>query len=209
MVNSENKDENNTLISKNDVISFTKTVILFVFLWLFVRGTIIEAFKIPSGSMIPTLQIGDYLLVNKLSYGIRASFFDNTLWQYSTPKRGDVVVFTKEVLDDTDQKGMNFIKRVIGVAGDKVKIKGTSVFVNGEKLDEPYARWIKGGKGFDIETTYTVPEGHLFLLGDNRDSSFDSRFWKQSFLPVSRVKGRALFIYFSYYDLKRTFTIIR
>lgn len=203
---------NNTSVKNNvwkDVLSFLKTAIIFILLWLFIRGTIIEAFKIPSGSMIPTLQIGDYLLVNKLSYGVRLPFVDETVWQYDTPKRGDVVVFTKDYLDDGDFKGMNFIKRVIAVGGDTLEVKNRVVYINGKATKEDYAQWTYGGLISGEVSKITIPKDHIFLMGDNRDNSKDSRYWKKPFLPISRVKGRALIIYWSFFDLKRIFTLIR
>ena len=107
--NIENNNDKACDKSKNEILSFIQTAIVFIFLWLVIRGSIIEAFKIPSGSMIPTLQIGDYLLVNKLSYGIRLPFVKDTIYEYSKPKRGDIVVFTKETIDSEEEKNMEII----------------------------------------------------------------------------------------------------
>ncbi|MGI6680140.1 MAG: signal peptidase I [Bdellovibrionota bacterium] len=199
----ENKKRN------NEIVSFIKTAAIFLVLWLFIRGTIIEAFKIPSGSMIPTLQIGDYLLVNKLAYGIRLPFVDNAVYEYSKPKRGDIVVFTKEDIDSEEEENMNFIKRVIAVEGDKVSLKNMIVYINGEPTHEDYAQWVYGGLPSGEFDEITVPKGHIFLLGDNRDRSKDSRYWNSHFLPTKRVKGKALFIYWSFNDLKRIFNVIK
>ncbi len=199
----ENKKRN------NEIVSFIKTATIFLVLWLFIRGTIIEAFKIPSGSMIPTLQIGDYLLVNKLAYGIRLPFVDNAVYEYSKPKRGDIVVFTKEDIDSEEEENMNFIKRVIAVEGDKVSLKNMIVYINGEPTHEDYAQWVYGGLPSGEFDEITVPKGHIFLLGDNRDRSKDSRYWNSHFLPTKRVKGKALFIYWSFNDLKRIFNVIK
>lgn len=214
-----------------EVISFIRSIIVFIAIVLLLRGTVVEAFKIPSGSMKPTLQILDRILVTKFSYGLRLPFFTHTLVQYSTPKRGDVVVFTRPDdlrTPDKDESEDNIVKRTIGVAGDTVLVKDTQVFVNGELLREPYARWERGGGEEGNFGPVTVPEGHVFLLGDNRDDSKDSRFWPKCdvdglepgfppcdegntpspFLEVSRVKGKAIIIYWSTNDLSRIGTLI-
>lgn len=207
--NTTNNTDTNKTNKNNEVISFIKTAVIFLLLWLFIRGSIIEAFKIPSGSMIPTLQIGDYLLVNKLSYGLRLPFVANTIYEYSKPKRGDIVVFTKEVLDGPEEKNMNFIKRVVAVEGDTIEVKNRTIFINGEPQVEDYTQWVYGGLPSGEVSQIQIPKGHVFLMGDNRDRSKDSRYWKEPFLPTTRIKGRALFIYWSFNDLKRIFTIIK
>lgn len=188
----------------SDAIEFTKTVVVIVTLVLVIRGSLIEPFKIPSGSMRPTLLEHDYLFVSKLSYGIRLPFITNMLWQYAFPKRGDVVVFTRPDDPTTagkDESEDNLIKRVMGLPGEKIEVRGDKVYINAEPLTEPYARWIEGGVT-DFPAT-TVPAGHVLLLGDNRDQSKDSRFWIPSpFLDVQRIKGRALFIFWTW-DLDR------
>ncbi len=214
MQDNDQKNNSNIEIAKkeriiSEVLSFIRTATIFILLWFFIRGTFIEAFKIPSGSMIPTLQIGDYLLVNKLSYGLRLPFVDETVWQYSTPKRGDIVVFTKDYTDAGDFDGMNFIKRVIAVGGDTVEVKNRVVYINGQPTKEDYAQWTYGGLASGELKETKVPQGYLFLMGDNRDNSKDSRYWEKPFLPVGRVKGRALIIYWSFSSLKRIFTLIK
>lgn len=194
---------------KNEVISFIYTALVFLFLWLFIRGSVIEAFKIPSGSMIPTLRVKDYLLVNKLSYGIRLPFVADTIYEYAKPKKGDIVVFTKEIIDNEEEKDMNFIKRVIATEGDTVELKDMTVYVNDVPQKEDYAQWVYGGRKDGEFSKITVPKGHVFLMGDNRDMSKDSRFWRSPFLPTKRIKGRAFFIYWSFNDFKRIFSIIK
>lgn len=207
--NIENNNDKVCDKSKNEILSFIQTAIVFIFLWLVIRGSIIEAFKIPSGSMIPTLQIGDYLLVNKLSYGIRLPFVKDTIYEYSKPKRGDIVVFTKETIDSEEEKNMNFIKRVIAVGGDTLEVKNRTVYVNDKPQKEDYAQWVYGGLPTGDVSKITIPKDHVFLMGDNRDRSKDSRYWKEPFLPTKRIKGRALFIYWSFNDLKRIFKVIK
>lgn len=204
---------------KNEVLSFIKSVFIFVAIVICIRGTVVEAFKIPSGSMIPTLRIGDRILVSKFSYGIRFEIpfvqhplFTNTLFQYSIPHRTDIVVFTRPDDPSTTEKDEsedNIIKRVIGLPGETVEVRGTTVLINGQELIEPYARWEQGGSLEGNFGPKRVPEGHIFLMGDNRDASKDSRFWNYPFLDLARVKGRAIIIYWSFDDLSRFGRILR
>lgn len=181
-----------------EIISFFKTLAFFIVIALFLRASVVEAFKIPSGSMIPTLKIGDHILVSKLSYGIHLPFVTRSLYQFAFPQRGDIVVFTRE--DDPatveDDSAINIIKRVIGLPGDRIEVVGAKVYINNREYGEPYARWDEGG--IDSWGPETVPEGHVLLLGDNRDHSKDSRYWTNPFLPVDRIKGRALIIYWTW-----------
>ncbi len=191
--------------------SLAKTIILFLVIALSLRASVVEAFKIPSSSMRPTLQEGDQILVNKLSYGLRLPFRATTVVNYREPKRGDVVVFTRP--DDPrtpdDESDINIIKRVIGLPGDKVEVRGEQVYLNDEPYVEDRAHAVytrQGGKNFSARI---VRDGHVFLLGDNRDESKDSRFWDDPFLEISRIKGRAFVIYWSWPpSLRRIFTVI-
>ncbi len=196
-----------------EVISFTKSVVVIVVIVILIRGSLVEPFKIPSESMVPTLKITDHILVSKLSYGLRLPFVTDTLWQYSTPKRGDIVVFTRPDERQTpleDESAINIIKRVVGLPGETVEVKGTTVLINGAVLNEPYARWIDGGSPGGNFGPAVVPENSVLLLGDNRDRSRDSRYWEYHFLEISRIKGRALLIYFTLSDfLSRVGTILR
>ena len=190
-----------TIVGKLQDYAFVATLFWIIALVMLFRGTVLEPFKIPSGSMIPTLQISDQILVTKLSYGLRLPFVTYSLFQYATPKRGDVVVFTRpdEVrTPDEDESAINLIKRVIGLPGETVEVRGMQVFINGAPLNEPYARWSEGGRADGDFGPRKIPEGRIFLLGDNRDQSRDSRFWEDPFLEVGRVKGRALFIYWTF-----------
>jgi signal peptidase I len=202
--------ENKPKSLKEEILEFVRTIIVFIAVALLLRASVVEAFKIPSSSMEPTLEIGDHILVNKLSYGLRLPFVTESVYSFRTPKRYDVVVFTLP-----EDSGTNIIKRVIGTPGDTVEVKGTQVFINGEPLkDDIYARWVLGGKkDFGPEK---VPPGHVFMMGDNRDQSRDSRFWTgpdetpSPFLEISRIKGRAFIIYWnSAFKFDHLFNIIR
>jgi signal peptidase I len=164
---------------------------------LVVQGCILQSFYVPSSSMTPTLQVDDCIVVPKLAYGLHLPFADKPLISWDSPQRGNVVVFHRE--DDRatpiDESSSAMVKRVIGIAGDTVTIVGRHVFVNGEVLQEPYARWM-GAESAEV-VSFAVPDGALFLLGDNRDESDDSRFWSDPFVPLERVLGPATAVYWS------------
>ena len=170
-----------------------EAILIAVVIALFIRTFIVQAFKIPSGSMLETLQIGDHILVNKFIYGIKIPFTDGkNLIPFKTPERGDIVVF--EYPEDPSK---DFIKRVVAVAGDTVSIAGKQLYVNGEPVtDEPYAHYSRLPTQVDNMASVTVPENKLFVMGDNRDNSHDSRFW--GFVDLSAVKGEAFMIYWSW-----------
>lgn len=195
-----------------EFFSLIKSITVFLAIAFMLKGSVVEAFKIPSSSMQPTLEIGDHILVNKLSYGFRLPFVAKTLFEYRSPQRGDVVVFTLPDDSNTpeaDESETNIIKRVIGTPGDRVMVRGTKLYINGQvyEKDEDYAIWIAGGKkNFG---PVTVPPGKVLLLGDNRDASKDSRFWNDPFLDMNRIKGRAFIIYWNWpYPFKRIFHVI-
>jgi len=173
---------------------------VFVF---FVMTFVVQAFQIPTGSMIPKLLVGDFLLVNKMAY-VRPSFpLERALLPRKQIKRKDIVVFKwpKDLTKD-------FVKRVIGLEGDKVEIRAKQLYVNDQPIDEPY-KIHKDDKAYSKDDVYNydlairdnygpikVPAGHLFVMGDNRDDSADSRTW--GFVPLANIKGRPWVIYFSY-----------
>ena len=198
-----------------EMVSFCKTLAVFLLIAYFLRASVVEAFKIPSGSMIPTLRVGDHILVSKLSYGIRLPFMESFLIQYSQPRRGDIVVFTRPPDDPSippEDININIIKRVIGLPGDTVEVRDTKLYINNQLYSENYARYDEGGLREGNFGPEKVPPNHIFMLGDNRDHSKDSRFWQNPFLPVQRVKGRALVVYWTWDKkdwLKRMGKIIR
>jgi signal peptidase I len=158
-----------------------------------IRTFVVQAFKIPSGSMLDTLLIGDHLLVNKFLYGTRIPFTDKTILPVEEPGRGDVIVF--EFPEDTSK---DFIKRIIGVPGDVIEMKDKAVLRNGEKLVEPYIKHTDPGiqQRRDNFGPITVPAGRYFVMGDNRDESYDSRFW--GFVDKEKIRGKAWVIYWSW-----------
>jgi len=182
---------------KNKLWDWTKSLLIALILALFIRAFIVQAYKIPSGSMIPTLLIGDYLLVNKLAYGIKNPIKDDFIYFWKFPKRQEIVVFTYP-----QNKKLDFIKRVIGLPGDTVQIVNKKVYVNGKLLNEPYVQFSDPEiypqeiSPRDNYGPIKVPPEYIFVLGDNRDQSYDSRFW--GFVPIKYLKGKALIIYFSW-----------
>jgi len=160
---------------------------------LITKRTLVQAYKIPASSMMPTLVIGDHILVNKLSYGIRNPITRPCLALCRSPERGDIVDFIFP-----EDRTKDLIKRVIAVGGDTVEIRDKTVYVNGQAIDDPHAYFESGvGSGeVQIRDDYgpkRVPDKHIFVLGDNRDKSYDSRFWGS--LNVNDVKGKAFVIY--------------
>jgi len=199
--NSSSKKD--SLRNCSSIASFIKSTIYLLLLVAFLRGTVIEAFRIPSESMVPTLIEYDHILVTKFNYGLRAIFFPLTLVQFSVPNRNDIVVFTRE-----DEPNTNIIKRVIGLPGETIEIKGQEVLINGKVIEEPKnVKWLEGG--LVSFGPVKIPEGHVFMMGDNRDHSKDSRFWDNPFLDVRRIKGRAQLVYFNWTNLSRIGTLIR
>jgi signal peptidase I len=183
---------------------YLESVVVAVILALFIRTFVVQAFKIPTGSMQPNLLIGDHLLVNKVIYSPSALLLEDRILAKKPIERGHVVVF-KFPEDPT----RDFIKRVIGLPGETVEIKDKTVYINGQALVEPYAHFeepplrhddpeygLRNEGARDNWGPEVVPAGQLFVMGDNRDNSRDSRFW--GFLPRDQVKGRALLVYWSY-----------
>jgi len=176
-----------------------EAIVIAVVLALIIRSFIVQAFKIPSGSMEPTLLIGDHILVNKFIYGVTIPFTEKKLFQYKHPKRGDVIVFIYPLDPSKD-----FIKRVVAVAGDKIQIINKKIFINEKTIDDKYGyysdnRILKGfgnGAARDNFGPETVPPNCVFVMGDNRDKSYDSRFW--GFVDLNKVKGKAFIIYWSW-----------
>ena len=191
------RDRSMPFLNKSVVREYAEAILIAVVLALFIRTFIIQAFKIPSGSMEDTLLVGDHLLVNKFIYGVKIPFINKNIVDIKDPKRGDIIVFRYP-----EDENKDFIKRVIGTGGDKVEVKKRQVFVNDEPIDEPYAVYKAGetsffgfqkGRNFG---PFEVPEGHVFVMGDNRDNSHDSRFWGT--VEISEIKGKAFILYWSW-----------
>ena len=188
---------------KSTLREYFESIVIAVILALFIRIFVVQAFKIPTGSMEENLLIGDHLLVNKFIFGPSASAVERAVLPMASLKRGEVVVFKYPEEPDRD-----FIKRVIGLPGETVELREKKVYINGTALDEPYVHFLSPTSGppelhevtsFDVRERYgpvTVPPDHYFMMGDNRDNSQDSRYW--GFLPRDLVKGKALVIYWSY-----------
>ena len=185
--------------TKSKIREYAEAIILALILALFIRTFVIQAFKIPSPSMVPTLLVGDHILVNKFLFGFKTPFSDHKIMALRGPERGDVIVF-KYPRD----KKLDFIKRCVGVGGETVEVRDKQVLINGEPITFPQAVFLDKGSlltGRDTFGPVTVPEGKVFVMGDNRDNSNDSRFW--GFVDLVDVKGKAIVIYWSW-DKSRT-----
>jgi len=214
------------LKKKSLIREYIEAFAIAILLALFIRTFIVQAFKIPSGSMKPTLLIGDHLLVNKFIYGIKLPYLDRIIVPIKNPKRGDVIVFKWPKDESKD-----FIKRVIGVEGDVIEIKEDRLFINNEEItsehvgdfnDEDYpnvAEELEESLGdvkhhiLDQEKRYenfgpvNVPANSVFVMGDNRDNSEDSRYW--GFVTLNKIKGKAMIIYWSWPHWDRFLNVIR
>jgi len=187
---------------KSTVREYFESIVIAVILALFIRTFVVQAFKIPTGSMENNLLIGDHLLVNKFVLAPAASAVERAVLPIGEIHRGDVVVFKYPEEPERD-----FIKRVIGLPGETLEVREKQVYINGSPLKEPYAHFLQPPQSgsslhevtsFDVRERYgpvTVPADQYFMMGDNRDNSQDSRYW--GFLPRDYVKGRALVIYLS------------
>lgn len=210
--------------TKSTVREYAEALVIAILLALFIRTFVIQAFKIPSSSMKPTLLIGDHLLVNKFIYGIKIPIIDKFIIQFKKPDRGDVVVFKWP-----EDESKDFIKRVIGIAGDTIEIKDDQLYINKKKVPLTYI-----GKYSDDEISdadeyeetigtnkhkildqitkhenygpITVPADSIFVMGDNRDNSQDSRFW--GYVRLEKIKGKAMIIYWSWPHWRRFLKII-
>jgi signal peptidase I len=212
---------------------WSKSILVAIVVWLLLRTFLVEAFRIPSGSMENTLLVGDFLFVNKAVYGAEIPFTGKHLPAVREPVRGDVLVF-----DSVEEEGLKVVKRLMGMAGDTLQMKAGAVYRNGKLLDEPYVRHDNPTKSESPEyrakmrdwqirhlagdtTNYdpdlqdwgpiVVPFDSLFMMGDNRDLSYDGRYW--GFLPRGNVRGTPLVIYYSYdpdsWKVLRPITAIR
>jgi len=186
---------------KSIVREYFESIVIAVILALFVRTWVVQAFKIPTGSMENNLLIGDHLLVNKFVFGPTPLAIGRAVLPVRPIHRGDILVFKYPEEPDRD-----FIKRVIGLPGETIELKNKKIYVNNQPLDEPYVHFLTPPSSdyqevtsYDLRERFgpvTVPADKYFMMGDNRDNSQDSRYW--GFLPRDYVKGRALVIYWSY-----------
>ena len=183
-----------TLKKKSALREYAEAAAIAILLALFIRTFVVQAFKIPSGSMEPTLLVGDHILVNKFIYGVKLPLIRKTIIPVSKPERGDVIVFIYPVDPSKD-----FIKRVIGIPGDKVEIIDEKLFINDRPYADEYgvytkrpAHTVNPGAKYNYGPV-TVPEGGYLVLGDNRDHSYDGRFW--GFVPESSIKGKVMIRY--------------
>jgi signal peptidase I len=203
---------------------YAEAIVLAVLLAFAIRVFVVQAFKIPSGSMIPTLLVGDHILVSKLSYGLQwptqcefnwtgpiqlspknwrlpvSCYSHTTLLEFSKPKRGDIIVFVYP-----EDREKDFIKRIIGLPGDKVEVRHKVVYINGEPFED--GTFTKRSDPAVLDSMImprdnfgpvNVPEGSYFMMGDNRDASLDSRFW--GFVTEDKIRGKAIRIYWSWDD---------
>jgi signal peptidase I len=182
---------------KSKIREFIEGIIAAVLIALLITTFVIKMYKIPSRSMVPTLLVGDQLVVNKLIYGIKIPYFRNTIIPITDPQRGDIIVFIYP-----KDRSLDFIKRVIGIGGDTIEIQDKKIFINGKLFTDNtgiytdkiiYPGSVQPRDNFG---PVTVPKGSLFVLGDNRDESMDSRFW--GFVDLKDVQGKAFIIYWSW-----------
>ncbi|HKQ18995.1 MAG TPA: signal peptidase I [Candidatus Eisenbacteria bacterium] len=194
--------------TKSAVREYVEAIVLAIILTVVIRGLVIQAFRIPTGSMEDTLQVGDFLFVNKMIYGSEIDIgWQGQRFVYfrfpaiREPKPGDIIVFRFP-----EDPARDFIKRCVAVGGQQVEIRDKVLFVDGKPRDEPYVshkdpRVLTRETARDNFGPYVVPQGHLFMMGDNRDNSHDSRFWGA--LPRSLVKGQAMILYWSWDEGRR------
>jgi signal peptidase I len=196
-------------------VEWVKSILTAFILFLFIRTFLVEAYRIPTGSMEPSLLVGDFLLVNKAVFGAHVPFTRARLPAFAEPDRGDIVVFVPPHLKD-----QNYVKRLIGAPGDTVEMRGKALYLNGVLQREPYARYTSKPEVYSHRMEWqcdyvvhsaphaacrptrdswgpvVVPAGHYLMLGDNRDDSEDSRYW--GFVRRDAIKGRPLVVYYSF-----------
>lgn len=213
-------------VKKSKFREYTEAIIIAILLAMLIRAYVVQAFKIPSGSMIPTLLVGDHILVNKFIYGLSIPFSNRRVLIFGPPKRGDVIVFsfpknrekeecTSAFRNISARVGnavnsgnplylfkddcRDFIKRVVGVGGDKIEIRNKTVFVNDVSLSEEYIIHRDDNTESGQRDNFgpmTIPRNSFFVMGDNRDQSYDSRFW--GFVNMDDIKGKAFIMYWSW-----------
>jgi signal peptidase I len=204
----ENQKETGGIKKKSTLREYAEAAAIAILLALFIRTFVVQAFKIPSGSMRPTLIEGDHILVNKFIYGVKIPFLRKTIIPIKEPKRGDIIVFIYP-----KDKSKDFIKRVIGLPGEKVQVEGRDVYINDKRLNDIYGHYENPGESWGNPAgkcafcSVTVPDGHYFVMGDNRENSQDSRFW--GFVPFDSIKGKAFIIYWSGRNWRRLLDAVK
>lgn len=182
---------------------YAEAIVTALILALIIRAFVIQAFKIPSGSMIPTLLIGDHVLVNKFIYGIPIPFSDNRVLVFTKPEKGDIIVFKYP-----EDPARDFIKRVVAVEGDVIEQRNKIIYINDNPLKEPYAQHSDNSvrpQGIEPRDNFgpiLIPKNKYFVMGDNRDQSYDSRYWGN--VDIKDVKGKALILYWSWDNKENT-----
>lgn len=219
----EPSEEEEKALREPVIVDYARSIFGVILVVFIVRSFIFEPFRIPSGSMMPTLVAGDFILVNKYDYGVRIPVINKKLIELGQPKRGDVVVFRYP-----KEPHIDYIKRVIGLPGDEIRYADKQLYVNGERLElaevDEYPGWGKGkemkgalvleerlddfyhqilldGRKRSAPLTFKVPEGNYFVMGDNRDHSNDSRYWGT--VPDENLVGRAFMIWMNFKSLSR------
>lgn len=194
---SKNEKSEDKEKSKSKVQEYIEAIIIAILIAVVIRTFVIQAYKIPSRSMVPALLVGDHLLVNKFIYGVKIPIIRKVLIPITDPVRGDIIVFIYP-----NDRTKDYIKRVIGVGGDKIEIKNKDLFVNDKPYKDAFGIYsdnvvypavVQPRDNFE---PVVVPQGSLFVMGDNRDESADSRFW--GFVDLKDVEGKALIIYWSW-----------
>ena len=204
--------------TKDKIIKEIKSLIWAIVIVIILRAFVVQAYKIPSGSMIPTLVVGDHLLAGKFTYGIKIPYMDVKFFQWRKPKKGEIVIFEFPLDPSKD-----FVKRVVGTEGDTVEMKAGVLYINGKKIPVKYVSeydyndtagnrehckkleedlfnhkhyilWCRGYEDMRDYGPYVVPKNSIFVMGDNRDHSNDSRFWGP--VPLVKVKGTPWIVYF-------------
>jgi len=175
---------------KSTIREYFESIVITAIIALFATTYVIQAFKIPTGSMESNLLIGDHLLVNKYVYGIQSGFLSK-IFPYKEPKRGDIIVFKYP-----NSPEVAYVKRLMGLPGEKLELIGHTLYINGQALTENYTQYMQPGSINERWGPYYVPEGQYFAMGDNRDNSQDSRYW--GFVPRDYILGKPLIVYWSF-----------
>lgn len=197
VLNKEKTKEKNGKTAKSKVQEYIEAIIIAILIAVVIRTFIVQAYKIPSRSMVPALLVGDHLLVNKFIYGVKIPLIRKTIIPISEPEKGDIIVFIYP-----EDRSKDFIKRVIGVAGDKIEIKNKDIFINERPYKDTFGVYVDPVvypavvQPRDNFGPVVVAPGSVFVMGDNRDESLDSRFW--GLVDLKDVEGKALIIYWSW-----------